>query len=107
MINNETCIIDWNKPGIQIINLIRALNPAPGAVTPVEGMKIWRAEQYGSGQSNKKAIPGEVITSDQCGLAVNTADSTILITELQAKGGKKMSTADYLRGHKMPVGTKL
>jgi methionyl-tRNA formyltransferase len=107
VITNETRLIDWNIPDVQIINLIRALNPAPGAVSPFEGMKIWRAEPFNSDPSHKNAIPGEIIDVGKRGLAVKTAGGAVLITELQAKGGKKMPAADYLRGHKIPEGAKL
>ena len=32
---------------------------------------------------------------------------TVIITELQAPGGKPMNSKDYLRGHPMPVGSVL
>ena len=103
-INREMCVINWNSPSVQIINLIRALNPEPCAVTPNNGMKIWMAETFQNDQSHKNALPGEIISGDKRGLAVKTADSAILIKELQAKGGKRMPAADYLRGHDMPLG---
>ena len=107
LITNETCKIDWNKPGVRIINLIRALNPDPGAVTSFDSMKIWNAELFLNDCPHKNALPGEIICIDKRGPAVKTADGAVLITELQARGGKKMRAADYLRGHIMPVGLLL
>ncbi|MDR1559974.1 MAG: methionyl-tRNA formyltransferase [Clostridiales bacterium] len=107
MITNETCLIDWNKSSFRIINLIRALNPEPGAVTSFEGMKIWRAELFNPDPSHKNALPGEIIDIGKRGLAVKTVDGAVIITELQAKGGKKMPAADYLRGHSIPLGIKI
>ena len=107
IITPEDCIIDWNKSSVQIINLIRALNPAPGALSSPQGLKIWRAEPGQYDQSHKNALPGEIISGGKRGLTVKTSDSVILITELQAKGGKKMPAADYLRGHIHQPGTNL
>ena len=103
LIINEICKIDWHKPGIQIVNLIRGLNPEPGAISPFENIKIWKAELFQHMQSHKNALPGEIICIDKRGPVVKAADGAVLITELQAGGGKKMSAADYLRGHKMPA----
>jgi len=104
LITNNICVINWNKPTVEIINLIRALNPEPGAVSSFGGMKIWSAEPYQDDRSHKNALPGEIICKGKRGLAVKTADSSVLITELQAGGGKKMPAADYLRGHNIPDG---
>ena len=106
MIKNETCVIDWNKSDGQIINLIRALNPEPGAVSAAGGIKIWKAEPAEVAESHKNTIPGEIIYVDKRGPAVKTAGGAVLVTELQAGGGKKMPAADYLRGHSMPIGLR-
>ena len=107
MITNELCLIDWYKSDAQIVNLIRALNPLPGAFSPVLGLKIWRAVSCVCDQAHIDVPPGEVIGANKNGLIVRTADDAILITEMQAKGGKKMSAADFLRGNKIPVGSKI
>ena len=107
LITDGICKIDWNKSGVQIINLIRALNPEPGAVSSFDNMKIWKAELFRDDQPHKNALPGEIICMDKRGPAVKTADGAVLVTELQARGGKKMPAADYLRGHNLPVGLKL
>ena len=41
------------------------------------------------------------------GLVVATGNGAIEITEIQAKGGKKMNPKDYLRGHAMEEKTVL
>jgi len=107
VITDETRMINWNKSSIQIINLIRALNPVPGALSSYENMKIWRAQPHSIAPSHKNALPGEIIDQNKHGLIVKTGDSAVIITELQAKGGKKMPAADYLRGHNLPIGLKL
>jgi len=98
--------IDWNCDSKNIINLIRGLNPTPGAYTFINGevFKIWSAEEYFD-------ISGEVGTVvgvfNKKGFVVKTKDSALLIKEVQAKGGRKMSCADYLRGHIVKEGTVL
>lgn len=99
LITKETGHIDWQKSAGAIHNLVRGLNPAPGAYTYLgeAKYKIWRAEvlnEKGAGQ------PGEIVTADgQNGLKVATGDGLLRIKEWQAPGGKKMTVPDYLRGH--------
>lgn len=96
--------IDWNNSGRKIINLIRGLNPAPGAYTLYneDTIKLWKAVEV---NSDYNGIPGEIVDVDpKRGFTVKTGDGAILIEEMQAKGGKKMSSADYLRGHSLEKG---
>ena len=96
--------IDWNRSGRDIINLIRGLNPTPGAYTFYNGemIKLWKAVEAGE---NYTGTPGEIVNIDpKNGFTVQTGDGAVLIAEMQAKGGKKMSSADYLRGHSLEKG---
>jgi len=104
-INKEFGKIDWNKNSKEILNIIKGLNPTPGAYTFLNGevFKIWRAEEYQC-DSGKAGI---IVDVNKKGFIVKTNDSAIIVTEVQAKGGKKMSCADYLRGHPVEKGSIL
>jgi methionyl-tRNA formyltransferase len=104
MVSKETGRIDWNKSAIEIANLIRGLNPAPGAFAALKGeaLKIWEAEPAESEPGHK---PGEVIGSSKRGLLVKTGDGALLLAKVQAAGSKAMPAADYFRGHPMPEGS--
>lgn len=107
MITKETGKIDWSKSSGQIINLIRGLNPWPIAYTSYgdDVIKIWHAEEI---DGYEKGVFGEVLEIiKNRGFVVKTGDSAVLITEVQAVGGKKMSAADYLRGHNIETGKVL
>ncbi len=44
--------------------------------------------------------PGKVVSAGKAGLEIACAGGeTLLITELQAPGKKRMKAADFLRGH--------
>lgn len=105
MITNEICHIDWNKSSLNIINLIRGLNPTPNAYTYYDNetfFKIWDAENINKVYDNVSC--GTIIDIiKNKGFVVKTKDGSILITQIQAKGGKKMSTADYMRGHLIQI----
>lgn len=95
--------IDWNNNSIQIINLIRGLNPSPSAFSLYkdEIFKIHKAQEI-NGYTGENGQIVDIIKNK--GIVIKTNDTAILITELQAKGSKKMSTAEYLRGHSLDKG---
>lgn len=106
MISKETGHIDWNKNSKDIINLIRGVNPIPMAYTIYkdEVFKILEAKEVLGYEGN----PGEIIDIlEKKGFVVKTKDSALIITEMQAKGGKKMKSSDYLRGHNIDKNIKL
>ncbi len=106
MITKEMGRIDWSKSSEEIRNKIRGFNPVTGAYTSFndEIIKIYAADIV-SGSDGK---PGEIIAVDKKkGFTVRTGSGALLIREIQAKGGKKMNTADYMRGHSIEKGNIL
>lgn len=106
-IKKEFGEIDWNKNSNEILNLIRGLNPVPCAYSFLDGevFKIWNAEEF-INKTNENQTAGTIIcVLPKKGFAVKTGNSALLITEVQAKGGKKMNCSDYMRGHTIEVGT--
>lgn len=97
-LTKELCPIDWTQPVQTIHNKIRGLNPWPVATAEICGtmFKIYKAD--GKFSDSGKA-PGTVIAADCNGIEIACGNGTVTIKELQAAGGKRMSAADYLRGH--------
>ena len=104
MIKKETCKIDWNKSAKEIRNLVRGLNPIPGAYTcrDNETIKIWNVEIV---EDTNNGEPGKIIFSDaKKGLYITTGNGILNIIELQMPNAKRMKTVDYLRGNSIDVG---
>ena len=105
MLTREMGEADFHLPAARVKGLINGLNPWPCVSVPMgEGkLKLLRArETEGSGN------PGEVLVADpKGGLVIACGEGAVRILELQAPGGKKMKTEDYLRGHGIDVGTRL
>ncbi len=105
MLTRETGRVDWTQPAAQVHNLVRGVNPWPGAWTLCDGqtMKLWRtrpAEGEGS--------PGTVLRADgRQGLLVACGQGAVEVLELQMPGGRRMASADYLRGRRIQEGTVL
>lgn len=90
--------IDWNRPTKEIVNLVRALNPAPMAYTYVDGQKV-KIFVVKPAQKTSGAQPGTIVAKDaKEGLFVKTADGVAEIVQLQFPGGRPLSAKDYLRG---------
>lgn len=106
MITREMEHIDWNKRAVDIVNLIKGLNPQPVAHTLLKGekLKIWFAEKEGNGYAG---TPGEIVDVRKKDFVVMTADGAVAVKEVQAQGGKKMTTDAYMRGHAIDKGTIL
>lgn len=107
MLTKETGHIDWSKTAKEIINLIRGLNPAPAAYVIYENevLKIFKAEQTDMITESQKC--GEIVAVVKKGFVVKCGDGCLLVTEVQARGGKRMNADAYLRGHSMELGILL
>ena len=102
MLSREMSPIDWNKPAQTIVNQIRGLIPWPCASMELEGkrLKVYR----GSVGAPTAAQPGKVVSADKRGIAIAAGDGqTVVITQLQPEGGKRMAADAYLLGHPIQV----
>ena len=103
MLDKSICPIDWNKTPREVLKLIYGLQPWPVATMELEGKTVRVfAAKYTDGKTEK--VPGAVVSTDKGGLEIACAGGeTLLITELQAPGKKRMGAEDYLRGHQIKV----
>jgi len=102
MLSREESPIDWHRSPREIIKHICGMYPWPAAAANLGGtnFKVFAAEYT---DTRTEAAPGTVISANpKAGIEVACGDGrTLLITQLQAAGGKRMSAGDYLRGHPM------
>ena len=105
MLDKEMAVIDWAKPAHEIDCLVRGLSPWPVALTTLDGarLKVYAAQPVsGAGR------PGEVLESDpKKGFVIACGADALRLDEVQLVGGKRMKSADFLRGHAVPRGTIL
>jgi methionyl-tRNA formyltransferase len=94
--------IDWNRSAIEIKRQIFALNPWPSASAQLgkKRMKFFRCE-LGDGKAKQ---PGEIIELFEDGPEVSCGEGTLILTEVQNPGKKRMPAADWLRGRPVAVG---
>lgn len=101
-LTTELSKIRWSEPAPTIHNLIRGLSPYPGAFTTWNGkiLKILRSQVRS--QTPVAATLGEILTASQDqGITVATGAGVIALLEVQPEGRRRMTAAEFLRGHGM------
>lgn len=99
MLSKALCPIDWTKNSRQIIDHVRGLDPWPVATTELDGKRF---KIYEVRPTNKKTdkTAGTPLALTKQGLEIACGEGEVLvITKLQADGGKRMAAPDYFRGH--------
>ena len=102
-------MIDWNADAVSIHNRVRGVQPWPGAVTGWDQrmLKIFSTRPEPDRQK-KGALPGTVVGADASSeLWIQTGKGQLRIGRLQLEGGRIFDAPDFLRGHPIPVGTRL
>lgn len=102
MLSREMSPIDWNRSAKEINCQVRGLIPWPCAVTELAGTKFKVYKTLVAGDTSKE--PGTILSAGKKGIEVACGDGkTLLITELQADGGKRMAAGAYLLGHPIEI----
>ena len=96
MLTKETGHIDWTKSADEVLSLIRGTNPWPMsyAMYGDEMMKVFGVKK-GSGFD---APPGKIRIVNKK-LEISCGIDSVVVDEIQFKGGKRMTVASYLNGH--------
>lgn len=104
MIEKSIGLIDWKKSSREIYNLVRGIDPWPGAYTfyGSERMRVWNTVVE-SGNAHG-AAPGEIIEVSRDGILAGTGDGVIRITEIQFDCCRRMSVESYLCGNEIKEG---
>lgn len=103
MLDKRLSPIEWAKTPREIIKQIYGLQPWPVATAELDGkvFKIYSAEYT---QNKTVKAPGSVVSAGKKGIEIAClGGETLLITELQAAGKKRMKASDYLLGHPIKV----
>ena len=103
MLDKSLSPIEWAKTPREIIKQLYGLQPWPVATAELDGkvFKIYSAEYT---QNKTVKAPGSVVSAGKKGIEIAClGGETLLITELQAAGKKRMKASDYLLGHPIKV----
>jgi methionyl-tRNA formyltransferase len=105
MMKKEDGLIDWNQPATTVHNLIRGLDPWPGAYTHLDGEVLKVSATRVAAEISGK--PGEIVAADKTGVRVACAAGGVVIDGLQLPGKKRLAAVHFLSGKPLYVGTIL
>jgi methionyl-tRNA formyltransferase len=116
-------LIDWKRGAAEIVNLVRGVNPWPGAYTQLDGrpLKIWKAavaarpasapgsKPVRSASTASEVCPGTVLAASlHDGLLVACGnEEAVALLNIQTEGKKPLTAPEFLRGRSLPPGTML
>ena len=104
----EHCRIDFCQPAQRVHNFIRGLSPFPGAYSYITGKVIKLFNSRLSDYKNEdNQIPGTILEINDTTIMIRCLNDSISVTEIQIEGKRRMRIDEYLRGHKMEIGTIL
>lgn len=98
----DDCEINWNNNGESVRNLIRGLNPIPGAFSHIispDG-ESFQIKLFDSAfiQDETVSETGLIDTDGKNYLKISVSDGWINLFELQISGKKRMKINEFLRG---------
>lgn len=98
-LDKSVCPIDWTRTPREIVKHICGLLPWPVATMELRGtaLKVYAAEYT---DTVTALAPGKVVSAGRAGLEIACGGGrSLLVTELQAPGKRRMSAGDWLLGH--------
>ena len=104
MLDKSLSPLDFTKPARMVVKQIYGLQPWPVATMKL-GCDVIRVFKAKYGQEQCTSSCGTILSAGNDGIEIVCGDGkSILITELQAPGKKRMQAGDYLRGHPIREG---
>jgi methionyl-tRNA formyltransferase len=112
-LTKEHGLIDWTRYSAEVWNQVRAMQPWPTAYSfyhrqgqPPLRIIVHRGDwhDFDDEESGAAGKPGSVVVSPFVLKVIGGDDSKFTIQELQPAGKKRMSAAEFLRGHPIREG---
>lgn len=94
-------LIDWSKPALNIHNMVRGLQPWPGAFTHIKGklVKIWKTDV----KDNIGKI-GRIEEINKNTVSIGTGSGILKLIEIQEEGKNKNNPVNFFIRHGFKVG---
>ena len=106
-LRKEDGLVDWALDAATVWNRQRALTPWPGATTACVGRRLLLT---GTWPHHRLAVPepsGTVLGVAREGVMVACAPGVLLVTRVKPEGRSEMGAAEWARGARLEVGTRL
>jgi methionyl-tRNA formyltransferase len=99
LLKKEDGQIDWRRSALEIHNLVRGLQPWPGAATSFRGraLHLWKTRP--AAFLHQHPEPGRLASTRP--LMVSCGDGTLELLEVQVEGRKRMPAAEFANGQRL------
>jgi methionyl-tRNA formyltransferase len=102
-IEKSEAVIDWQRPAVEIMNLVRGLALGPVAQTTRDG-KILKFHKVRALEESGSMRPGQVARVTEKSLIVQCGQGSLELLEIQPESRAKMPVGEYLRGYPVKPG---
>lgn len=94
-------LIDWSKSALSIHNMVRGLQPWPGAFTNIKGklVKIWKTDI-----ENKDGIIGRIENINKYTVSIGTGKGIIKLIEIQEEGKNRNNPVNFFTRYGFKIG---
>jgi methionyl-tRNA formyltransferase len=99
VLKKEDGRIDWTRPAREIVNRVRGFAPWPGCFTRFRGKTLHVLKARGAGSA--AGVPGSAHPTRSRLVVTCGEGSGLEVLEVQIEGGKRMSAAAFLNGHRL------
>jgi len=109
MLKKENGKIFWADSARKIHNLVRGINPWPGAYSTIKDMPVKICATFLSEKiidHDEVTNSGEIVGISKDGITVKCGLGEVVITEIQAASGKKMDAQSFANGQRLVTGDR-
>ena len=99
-LRTEEARMDWTRSAVELSRQVRAFNPRPGAFTTFGDQRLKVIDAVALPEEADGG-PGQVFRATPGGIDVATGDGVLRLRVLQPPGGKPMTCASFLNGHRI------
>jgi methionyl-tRNA formyltransferase len=106
MLKKEHGRIHWGDPALKIFNMIRGLDPWPGAYTEFRGQLCHVWGKPAGGGAAEASPPGTIQASREAVFVVCGEGTRLQLSEVQLEGRKRIAALDFARGARLKLGER-
>jgi len=107
ILRKEAGAVDWSRSWRAVADLVRGVEPWPGAYTLTPAGVRLRVFPFLRRAVGSLGVPGEVLAVERDGMVVKCGEDAVLVAEVQPAGSRRMTPREAAAGRRVAVGDVL